>query len=169
MRTSYFRRMAGQSYRRARSVSKRHIDYEALIRRGHEFNAEATTAVVPLICERRRFGKPSRTGGPISGQRRVVAFAAFSRDHNETLRPCRRAPRRNCYGRRKYGSRTAGFGARTDLTGSHCPYGRSGTKISGPTTGNIHETPHVGRSDTAAYAEQFIHHVVRLRDRERRG
>jgi hypothetical protein len=24
-------------------------------------------------------------------------------------------------------------------------------------------------TDTAAYAEQFIHHVVRLRDRERRG
>jgi hypothetical protein len=48
MRTSYFRRMAGQSYRRARSVSKRHIDYEALIRRGHEFKAKATRAVVPL-------------------------------------------------------------------------------------------------------------------------
>jgi hypothetical protein len=26
-----------------------------------------------------------------------------------------------------------------------------------------------GYTDTAAYAEQFIHQVVRLRDRERRG
>jgi hypothetical protein len=31
------------------------------------------------------------------------------------------------------------------LTGSHCPYGRSGTEISGPATASIHETPHIGR------------------------
>jgi len=48
MRTSYFRRMAAQSYRRARSVTERHIHYEALIRRGHEFKAKATRAVVRL-------------------------------------------------------------------------------------------------------------------------
>src|SRR5271166_1664491 len=49
------------------------------------------------------------------------------------------------YGRRKYRSRAARFGARTDLTGSHCPYGRSGTEISRPATANIHETSHIGR------------------------
>jgi hypothetical protein len=48
MRTSYFRRMAAQSYRCARSTSHRHIDYEALIQRGHEFKAKATRAVVRL-------------------------------------------------------------------------------------------------------------------------
>jgi hypothetical protein len=48
MRTSYFRRMAAQSYRRARSVSESHIDYEALIRRGHDFKAKAIRAVVRL-------------------------------------------------------------------------------------------------------------------------
>ena len=48
MRTSYFRRMAAQSYRRARSVSGGHIDYEALIRRGHEFKAKAAEAIARL-------------------------------------------------------------------------------------------------------------------------
>jgi hypothetical protein len=48
MRTTYFRRMAAQSYRRARSVTQRHIDYEALNGRGHEFKAKATRAVARL-------------------------------------------------------------------------------------------------------------------------
>jgi hypothetical protein len=48
MRTSYFRRMAAQSYRRARSASGRHIDYKALIGRGHEFKAKATRAIARL-------------------------------------------------------------------------------------------------------------------------
>ena len=40
--------MAAQSYRRARSVSESHIDYEALVRRGRDFKAKAIRAVVRL-------------------------------------------------------------------------------------------------------------------------
>jgi hypothetical protein len=47
--TLYFRRIAVQSYRRAGSVTERHIDYEALMRRGHEFKARAATAVARLV------------------------------------------------------------------------------------------------------------------------
>ena len=59
--------------------------------------------------------------------------------------PCKAPQWRNGYARRKYGSRTARFGARTDFTGSHCPYGRSGTKISGAARTDIYGTPHIGR------------------------
>jgi len=52
MRTSYFHRMAAQTYRHARSVSEPHIDYEALIRLGHEFKAKAARAVVRLAAMR---------------------------------------------------------------------------------------------------------------------
>jgi hypothetical protein len=67
-----------------------------------------------------------------------------------------------------------GFGARTDHTGSHCPYGRSGAKISRPAAAIFtkHHTLGADEQDytgTAAFAEQFIRHVIRLRDRQRRG
>jgi hypothetical protein len=45
---SYFRRMAAQSYRAARSSVKPHLDYESLMRLGDAFKARATAAAERL-------------------------------------------------------------------------------------------------------------------------
>jgi len=44
MSISYFRRMAAQSFRRARASGQPHIDYESLLRLGRAFKARATMA-----------------------------------------------------------------------------------------------------------------------------
>ena len=44
MSISYFRRMAAQSFRRARASAQPHIDYESLMRLGRAFKARATAA-----------------------------------------------------------------------------------------------------------------------------
>ena len=66
------------------------------------------------------------------------------------------------------------FGARTDLTSPHCPYGGSGTKIFGRLQQIFTKHHTLGAdeqdyTDTAAYAEQFIQQVVRLRDKGHRS
>ncbi len=48
MSVSYFRRKAAESYRRARSSLSPHLDYEALIRLGHQFKGKAAAAVLRL-------------------------------------------------------------------------------------------------------------------------
>jgi len=48
MSLSHFRRIAAQSYRRARASFERHKDYEALMRLGQEFKAKATRAAARL-------------------------------------------------------------------------------------------------------------------------
>lgn len=52
MAMSYFRRMAAQSFRRARTSAQPHIDYESLLRRGHEFKRRAATARERLAAMR---------------------------------------------------------------------------------------------------------------------
>ena len=52
MSISYFRRMAAQSFRRARTSVQPHIDYESLLRLGREFKARATAARVRLAAMR---------------------------------------------------------------------------------------------------------------------
>ena len=69
---------------------------------------------------------------------------------------------------------TAGFGARTDPTGSHCPYGRSRSQTFWTGCNKYSRNTILGANeqdytDTAAYAEQFIQQVVRLRDKGRRN
>ena len=44
MSISYFRRMAAQSFRRARASAQPHIDYESLLRLGRTFKTRATAA-----------------------------------------------------------------------------------------------------------------------------
>jgi hypothetical protein len=44
MSISYFRRMAAQSFRRARTSAQPHIDYESLLTLGRAFKAQATAA-----------------------------------------------------------------------------------------------------------------------------
>ena len=44
MSISYFRRMAAESFRRARSSAQPHLDYESLLRLGHAFKSRATAA-----------------------------------------------------------------------------------------------------------------------------
>jgi hypothetical protein len=44
MSISYFRRMAAQSFRRARASAQPHIDYENLLTLGRAFKARATAA-----------------------------------------------------------------------------------------------------------------------------
>jgi hypothetical protein len=51
-----FSPIAVQSYRRAGSVTERHIEYEALMRHGHEFKAKAATARVVFST----FGSPEK-------------------------------------------------------------------------------------------------------------
>ena len=44
MSISYFRRMAAESFRRARASAQPHIDYESLLRLGQAFKVRATAA-----------------------------------------------------------------------------------------------------------------------------
>ena len=44
MSISYFRRMAAESFRRARASAQPHIDYESLLRVGRAFKARARAA-----------------------------------------------------------------------------------------------------------------------------
>jgi hypothetical protein len=68
--------MAAQSYRRARSVTEEHIDYEALMRHGHEFKARATRAVARwLLCERRRFGSTKPNGRSVIGTAEIISLS----------------------------------------------------------------------------------------------
>jgi hypothetical protein len=46
---SHFRQAAAQAYRRARSLSPLHENYEPLIKLGREFKAKATEAVRRLV------------------------------------------------------------------------------------------------------------------------
>jgi hypothetical protein len=48
MSISYFRRMAAQSFRSARSSSQAHIDYGNLLRLGRKFKARAMAARMRL-------------------------------------------------------------------------------------------------------------------------
>lgn len=50
MAISYFRRMAAQSFRRARTSVQPHIDYENLMRLGREFKVRATAARTRLAA-----------------------------------------------------------------------------------------------------------------------
>lgn len=52
MAMSYFRRMAAQSFRRARRSAQPHLDYESLLRLGHEFKTRATAARERLAAMR---------------------------------------------------------------------------------------------------------------------
>ncbi len=52
MSISYFRRMAAQSFRRARTSVQPHIDYESLLKLGREFKARATAARKRLAATR---------------------------------------------------------------------------------------------------------------------
>jgi hypothetical protein len=52
MSMSYFRRMAAQSFRRARTSVRPHIDYESLVKLGREFKARATAARERLAARR---------------------------------------------------------------------------------------------------------------------
>ena len=49
---SYFRRMAAQSFRRARSSAQPHLDYETLLRLGRGFKTRATAARERLAAMR---------------------------------------------------------------------------------------------------------------------
>jgi hypothetical protein len=52
MSISYFRRMAAQSFRRARASAQPHIDYERLLTLGRAFKARATAARARLAAMR---------------------------------------------------------------------------------------------------------------------
>jgi hypothetical protein len=52
MSISYFRAKAAQCYRDARSSLQPHIDYESLLRLGHEFKAKAIAAAERLTRAR---------------------------------------------------------------------------------------------------------------------
>jgi hypothetical protein len=52
MSISYFRRMAAESFRRARASAQPHIDYESLLRLGRAFKAQATAACARLAAIR---------------------------------------------------------------------------------------------------------------------
>ncbi len=74
MRTSYFRRMAGQSYRRARSVSKgSHLNSF----RYKQFSQSRIVVRFELICERRQFGKTKPNGRSIIGTAESSTFCGF--------------------------------------------------------------------------------------------
>jgi hypothetical protein len=53
MSMSYFRRMAAQYFRSARTSIKPHLDYESLMRLGHQFKARATAARTRLAAMRK--------------------------------------------------------------------------------------------------------------------
>ena len=52
MSISYFRRMAAESFRRARASAQPHIDYESLLTLGRAFKARATAARARLAAIR---------------------------------------------------------------------------------------------------------------------
>jgi hypothetical protein len=52
MSISYFRRMAAESFRRARASAQPHIDYESLLTLGRTFKARATAARARLAAMR---------------------------------------------------------------------------------------------------------------------
>jgi hypothetical protein len=52
MSISYFRRMAAESFRRARRSTRPHIDYESLLTLGRAFKARATVARARLAQRR---------------------------------------------------------------------------------------------------------------------
>jgi hypothetical protein len=54
MSISYFRRMAADSFRRARASAQPHIDYESLLRLGRAFKARAAAARTRLAAARTR-------------------------------------------------------------------------------------------------------------------
>lgn len=53
MSISYFRRMAAQYFRNARTSIEPHLDYESLMRLGHEFKARAAAARTRLAAVRK--------------------------------------------------------------------------------------------------------------------
>jgi hypothetical protein len=71
MSISYFRRMAAESFRRARASAQPHIDYESLLRLGRAFKAQATAACARLAAIRAAAGK------------RTAERAEYHRDRRE--------------------------------------------------------------------------------------
>jgi hypothetical protein len=57
MQFSHFRAMAAQSFRRARTATQTHVDYESLMRLGQRFKARATAARARLAKMRQAAGR----------------------------------------------------------------------------------------------------------------
>jgi hypothetical protein len=57
MQLSHFRAMAAQSFRRARTATQTHVDYESLMRVGQQFKARAMAARARLAKMRQAAGR----------------------------------------------------------------------------------------------------------------